>query len=215
MVHKTFKVRLADTNQQRNEVGVLIDKMYSWRGYQTSGSSAAHPHRVTLVASADEITLATITIGFDSHAGLMVDGLYKNEIDVLRRKGKRLCEFIKLAVDGGVKSKQVLAAIFHISHIYAREVTQHTDLFIEVNPRHVAFYERMLGFAQLGDERMNQRVNAPAILLWVDLDTVDKNIREFGGRPELAATEKSLYPYAFTQEEQAQIAEQLRALHLE
>lgn len=215
MESKTFKVRLADTNSQRNEVGDLIDRMYSRRGYQSSGGAQAHTHRVTLVASADENTLATITIGFDSAAGLLADELYKDEIDELRRRGKRLCEFIKLAVDGGVKSKQVLAAIFHICHIYAKEVTHHSDLFIEVNPRHVAFYQRMLGFVQLGDERMNLRVNAPAVLLWVDLDYVDAKIREFGGRPEVASTEKSLFPYAFSQQEQRHIAQQLRELHID
>lgn len=213
MKSTTFRVRLADTNFQHNQVGDLLDRMYSRRGYQSSGSASAHPNRVTLVASADENTLATITVGFDSPAGLLADQLYKDEIDQLRRRGKRLCEFIKLAVDGGVRSKQVLAAIFHICHIYAKEVTHHSDLFIEVNPRHVAFYQRMLGFVQLGDERLNTRVNAPAVLLWVDLDYVDAKIREFGGHPEAAMTEKSLFPYAFTQDEQRHIADQLRALH--
>ena len=215
MKNNTFTVRLADTNHQHNEAGQLIDKMYAWRGYQSTGSAPAHPNRVTLVASADENTLATITIGFDSRVGLLADTLYRDEIDRLRRSGKRLCEFIKLAVDGGVKSKQVLAAIFHISHIYAYTVTHHTDLFIEVNPRHVAFYERMLGFARFADERLNPRVNAPAVLLWVGLEMVDEKIREFGGHSELAVTEKSLFPYAFSQDEQEQIAQQLRRLHLE
>ena len=215
MRNNTFTVRLADTHDQRNEVGALLDKMYTRRGYQSNGLVPAHPQRVTLVASSEDNTLATITIGFDSRAGLLADALYKDEIDILRRRGKRLCEFIKLALDSGVKSKQVLAAIFHICHIYAREVTRHTDLFIEVNPRHVAFYQRMLGFVQLGDERLNTRVNAPAILLWVDLDYVDEKIREFGGRPELAVAEKSLFPYAFSQDDQARITAQLRSLHAE
>ena len=36
---------------------------------------------------------------------------------------------------------------------------------IEVNPRHVRYYERMLGFEVIGPERMNPRVEAPAVLL--------------------------------------------------
>ena len=215
MRNSSFTVRLAATHYQRHEVGALLDKMYTRRGYQSGGMASTHPHRVTLVASADDNTLATITVGFDSRAGLLADELYKNEIDIFRRRGKRLCEFIKLALDGGVKSKQVLAAIFHISHIYAHDVTHHTDLLIEVNPRHVAFYQRMLGFVQLGGERLNLRVNAPAVLLWVDLNFVDEKIRQFGGRPELALTEKSLFPYAFSQSEQANITAQLRDLHVE
>lgn len=215
MKNSTFTIRLADTHNQRNEVGALLDKMYTRRGYESTGIATTHPHRVTLVASADDITLATITIGFDSRAGLLADELYNEEIDGLRRRGKRLCEFIKLALDSGTKSKQVLAAIFHISHIYARQIAQHTDLLIEVNPRHVTFYRRMLGFEQLGGERLNTRVNAPAVLLWADLNYVDRMIRDFGGCPELAANEKSLYPYAFSQADQENIAEQLRRLYVE
>ena len=36
--------------------------------------------------------------------------------------------------------------LFHIAYIFARRMHDRTDLLIEVNPRHVRFYERMLGF---------------------------------------------------------------------
>lgn len=216
MNSNVFKIRLAQTHQQRDEVGRLIGKMYSWRGYEFSGSATEHPHRVTLVASSSDATLATITIGFDSPIGLLVDELYKSEIDVLRRNGKKLSEFIKLAVDDGVRSKRVLASIFHLSYIYARKVREHKDLFvvIEVNPRHVKFYERMLGFEQLGEEKTNQRVKAPAILLGQGWEYAHQKIQEFGGKPHLAISEKSLYPYFFSPAEEDRIAAHLLAVGL-
>lgn len=214
MNSNVFKIRLAQTHQQRDEVSLLINKMYSWRGYEFSGSAMDHPHRVTLVAFSRDATLATITTGFDSPIGLLADELYKPEIDVLRRQGKRLCEFIKLAVDESVRSKHLLAAIFHLCYIYARKVQDHTDLFIEVNPRHVKFYQKMLGFETLGEQKTNRRVNAPSILLGLGWEYAHQKIQEFGGKPGLAVGEKSLYPYFFSPPEEERIAVQLRAVDI-
>ena len=212
MDRKEFKIRLADNQGQRNSASMLIKKMYSWRGYESSFSNDEQPNRITLVASSGDLTVATITIGFDSAIGLLVDELYQDEIDILRQRGRRLCEFTKLAVDSGIRSKQVLAAIFHIAYIYSRDIQGHTDLFIEVNPRHVRFYEKMLGFVKFGDEKVNKRVNAPAILLWLELDYARSQIDKFGGRNELSETEKSLYPYFFSPPEEQGIANRLRTL---
>ena len=214
MTIKNFKVRLAETHQQRDDVSLLISKMYTWRGYEISATAMDHPHRVTLVASTNDATLATITIGFDSSIGLLADELYRTEVDVFRREGKRLFEFIKLAVDGNVRSKHLLASIFHLSYIYACKIQEHTDVFIEVNPRHVNFYQSMLGFNKLGAEKMNQRVKAPAVLLGLDWEYADRQIQQFGGKPHLGSGERSLYPYFFSPEEEQQITKHLRQVSL-
>ena len=208
---KEFKIRLADTQGRRSSASMLIKKMYSWRGYQTSSVDEQH-NRITLVASADDRAIGTITIGFDSQIGLLADDLYKDELNQLRSQGRRLCEFTKLAVDGEIKSKQVLAALFHIAFIYSFDIQEFTDLLIEVNPRHVKYYEKMLGFASWAETRVNRRVNAPAVLLRLELGYVRSQIAKFGGKPELAAGEKSLYPYAFSASEEVGIANRLSNL---
>ncbi len=209
---KEFKIRLADSHGQRSSASMLIKKMYSWRGYQTSFNMDEQPNRMTLVASSAEQTIGTITIGFDSQIGLLADDLYRDELNKLRSDGRRLCEFTKLAVDGEIKSKQVLAALFHIAFIYSFDIQKFTDLLIEVNPRHVKYYERMLGFVGWAETRINKRVNAPAVLLRLELDYVRAQIARFGGKPELASAEKSLYPYAFSQNEEAGISNRLAFL---
>ena len=73
--------------------------------------------------------------------------------------------FIKLAIDPGVKSKAVLASLFHVAFIYARDLHGCSDIFIEVNPRHRRFYEAMLDFVVECESRPNPRVDAPAVLL--------------------------------------------------
>ena len=91
-----------------------------------------------------------ISVGFDSPIGLLCDELYLDEINVLRDAGRKVCEFTKLAMDSVVHSKRVLAALFHVAYIYAHRIKGFHHLLIEVNPRHVRYYEKMLGFRVSG-----------------------------------------------------------------
>lgn len=206
---QTFKIRLATTAHRRESASLLIQKMYSWRGYAASGPSENEPNRVTLLASANEHVLATLTLGYDSPVGLLVDDMYKVEIDELRRQGRKVCELTKLAVDQTVRSKQVLASLFHIAFIYGRNIHGGTDFVIEVNPRHTIFYKRMLGFEDFGGEKMCPRVNAPAVLLRLKLEHAEREIIRVGGLME-EGREKSLYPYFFSKGDETGITERLR-----
>lgn len=204
-----FKIRLANTDDRRGSASLLIQKMYSWRGYQTHNVLEGQPNRITLVAVANEQSIGTLTLGFDSTIGLLVDDLYKPEIDALRAESRKVCEFTKLAIDERIRSKRVLASLFHIAYVYARNIHQCQDIVIEINPRHVRFYERMLGFKRLGAEKMCDRVHAPAVLLRLDLDYAHEQITKFGGRMERAIEEKSLYPYFFSQQDEDGISQRL------
>ena len=51
-----------------------------------------------------------------------------------------------------------------------------TDAFIEVNPRHVAFYSRALGFTVASEARFCERVRAPSVLLHLDVETLDEQL---------------------------------------
>ena len=209
---RLFKVRLADNEGRRNTASMLVKKMYAWRGYKIAWHARHQPNRITLVASHGASPMATISIGFDSPIGLLVDELYKPEVDGLRQAGSRICEFTKLAVDGAIRSKRVLATLFHIAYIYAHRMNKYSDLFIEVNPRHVRFYEQMLGFRQFGPLRHNERVSAPAVLLRLEFSHSAAQIKRFGGQADLARNEKSLYPYFFSEAEEKGISGRLKKL---
>jgi hypothetical protein len=155
--------------------------------------------------------VATIAVGLDSVAGLFVDKLYGQEVDRIRKADRRICEFTKLAIEASIRSKPILAALFHIAYIHARRINRCTDLVVEVNPRHVGFYERMLGFTVCGEEKIDPRVGAPAVLLRLDLLLAEKQIQQMGGRLELAATRRSLYPYFFAANEESGIERRLRS----
>jgi len=207
----SFKIRLANDEGRRSKASYLIRKMYGWRGYSTSGLNE-EPNRITLVASDDDRVLGTLSIGLDSPTGLLVDQLYKEEVDVLRAGGARACEFTKLAVDRGSQSREMLAMLFHIAYMYARRIHGCTDLLIEVNPRHVRYYHAMLGFEVLGTERVCPRVGAPGVLLRLDLAYSEAQIAMFGGRRHLASQVRSLYPLGFSRAEEDGICGRLLAL---
>lgn len=208
---RLFTIRAADSFGQRSLASVLVNRMYATRGYHSS-SLLKDPdsNRITLIAGEGDAIVGTITIGFDSPKGLLVDDLFREEIDALRNAGREVCEFTKLAVDGVVKSKRVLASLFHVAYIIAHRLNGFHNLVIEVNPRHVLYYKKVLGFEAKGPARPNRRVNAPAVLLSLELAHAYEQIAKFGGRPELAATERSLYPYFFSPAEESGIINRLK-----
>lgn len=204
-----FKIRLATSEDRTNSASLLIQKMYSWRGYDAAAIQR-DPNRITLLAFDQDVIVGTLTLGLDSPVGLLVDDLYKSEVDLLRADTRKVCELTKLAVDENVKSKQVLASLFHIAYIYGRHIHQGTDFVIEVNPRHVQFYKRMLGFRVFGPERYCERVNAPAVLLRLELNYAGREIERLGGNAHDVAKGKSLYPYFFSSSDELGITNRLQ-----
>jgi hypothetical protein len=207
----SYGIRLTDTAEGRNSASMLINKMYAWRGYTGTHQLTDDPNRITLTATAKGEVVGTLTIGIDSPIGLMADEIFREELDAHRNRGARLCEFTKFAFDPSVRSKNSLANLFHLAVIYARDIHDCTDIMIEVNPRHRRFYERMLGFEQQGEMKINARVNAPAYLLHITLDYVTEQIQKFGGTFDAdgMTSERSFYPYFFSPREERGIVNRL------
>lgn len=203
-----FKVRLATTEDRRKAASLLIEKMYSWRGYEAN-PLGQDPNKITLVAYQDDKVVGTLTLGLDSPGGMVVDQLYKKEADQLRAQGRKICDVTKLAVDQDIKSKSVLGALFHLSVIYGRNIHHATDFLIEVNPRHALFYQRMIGFVPFGEEKICPRVNAPAVLLKLDLAYADEQVKKYGGIGAEAHGVKNIYPYWFSKEDELGITQRL------
>ena len=207
-----FHVRLADTRGRRNKSSLLINRLYSWRGYKRSALSDSpfDVNRITLQACHADSVFGTLTVAFDSEAGLAADALYQAEIDAFRNAGARVCELTRLAVDPKDGSKEVLGALFHLAYIYGGILRGATDVFIEVNPRHVSFYKRMLDFQQAGECRLCERVDAPAVLLHLEVAYVAEQIARYGGHR--GRGKRSLYPYFFSKQEEEGLARRIARL---
>jgi hypothetical protein len=209
-----FKIRVATKHAGfRQAAGTLVEKRYGDRGYESKSSTQPRdPHLFSFVAYDEGKLVGTVSIRFDSDKGLSADELYKDEIDVLRKEGCRVCEFTRLAVDELTVSKPVLAGLFHTAYLYAAAVHGYNFSVIEVNPRHVGFYRRALAFEPIGPERLNKRVNAPAVLLCAAFDTIAQGLKKFGGRHAEFPKERSLFPYGFSPQEEVGILQRLKDL---
>lgn len=204
-----FKIRLANSEGKRESASLLIKKRYAWRGYDTIGLVGDTPNQITLMADIAGQPIGTLTIGLDSPSGLLVDQLYQGEIDLLRSSGAEVCEFTKLAVGDAMRSKRVLATLFQLAYVFAHRIHGATDVVIEVNPRHVIFYKRMLGFEQICEERMCPRVKAPAVLLRLSMAYASAQIEKYGGLFAEVSGVRSLYPYFMGVKDENGITERL------
>jgi hypothetical protein len=177
-------IRLADGHDNVDQVGMLVTRMYRSRGYLIPVSevdSRNSIRRVTLEACHRNRTVGTLSVNLGADERLHAEELYGEEIAAFRRKGARLCEFTRLALDADDCGKNALACLFHLGFIFAYRIHHAADLFIEVNPRHALFYRRKLGFTLVGEEKICPRVDAPAVLLHKKLAIFAEELRQLGG----------------------------------
>lgn len=192
-----FQLRLANNKGTQLESSVLVERMYAWRGYKAGQDSENAPpacNELTLQACSGRRVFGTLTVRTDSSEGLAADTLYRQEIDAFRQAGGCVAELTRLAVDPEHGSKEVLGALFNAAYAVCGPLRGVDDVFIEVNPRHVSFYRRMLNFRPVGEEKICPRVDAPAMLLHVKVAHVGEQAALYGGTPG-EGNARSLYPY--------------------
>lgn len=209
---RRFKIKAVDNSSRRGLIDSLLRERYAWRGYESVSLAADRAvHCFTLAAIGEETPIGTITVNMDIGRPLGADDAFSAELNELRAQGRRLCEFTKLAIDPTTATKRVLAALFHVAYIVAHRLRQYDTLVAEVNPRHVLYYERMLGMRVIGGQRLNRRVRAPAVLLCVSFAEIGRQVATYGGRPELAGEVRSLYPFVFSPTEEEDVLARLLA----
>jgi hypothetical protein len=188
----------------------LVESAYSRLGY-LNGLAYPEMRRQRELATFHAIhggrTLGTLAVNLDGPEGLKAEVLYPEEIGRYRSQG-RICEFTRLALDRDVAGREVLCALFYMAYVYAHFVDSVAHLFIEVNPRHQAFYARMLGFRRLGDEKLCPRVNAPAVLMHLDFEHTERQIQR--AREGLCVTGTTLYRHALPASEERGLIRSMR-----
>ena len=192
-----FSIHLVDSLKQCIKASTLIKRMYASRGYCTESNAtfSLKPNQFTFLASIGGITAGTVTLGVDSDEGLLADELYGHEINSFRREGSRVCELSKFALDPQYSSKEMIASLFQVAYAFAHDIHKATDFFCEVNPRHAGPQKRMFGFRQIGNVRTCPRVNAPAVLLHLELEFIKNQINSLAGLHKENTKNRSLYSY--------------------
>jgi hypothetical protein len=210
-IEGAFKIRVAKRTGARRDAWSLVERRYTGRGYTTPGRKAK-PNVFTFIAYDEGQIVGTVGLGVDTGKGLSADQLYHDEIDALRAKGWRICEFTRLAVDRTAASKPVLAGLFQTAYLYAAVIRGYTHAVIEVNPRHVAFYGTALKFEPAGPERINHRVNAPAVLLCASFAAIAQGLAKYAGKAPAPGTRRTLFHYGFPPDEEQGVLKRLREL---
>ncbi|MCX7893857.1 MAG: hypothetical protein N2544_16005 [Burkholderiales bacterium] len=176
-----FRVAVASCPEAIAEAARLVERRYAWRGYEaTEGASAGRgsprANEVTLLARSDAATLGTLTLRLDGPLGLAAERGYGEAVSAARARGRRVCELTRLALAERCDWRAVLASLFGLAYATGRTAHGVTDVFIEVNPRHVGFYERALGFVVAAGERFCERVKAPSVLLKLELAELERRL---------------------------------------
>lgn len=187
----------------------LVGRRYGQRGLQVGPAESPEPGLVTLEAHNGRRLVGTLSVRIDGPDGLAADASFPEELLRLRAKGRRLCEFTRLATEPDADPKAALASLFHMAYLVAHRIKGADLLVMEVHPRHATFYRRMLGARRLklGE---NCSVLAPSVLMCLDMGFVTEQIHRFGGRPEWATEVRSLYPLAYAPVDENALIERLR-----
>lgn len=204
-----FTVQLWDERSAPACAAHLVQEAYARLGYLSTERTAHDPHTdsVTLNAIQAGTTSGTLTINFDTPRGLQAEALYRDEVAALRADGQ-VCEFTRLALDRRSAGREVLCALFYMAYVYAYRIKGVGNLVIEVNPRHEAFYARMLGFRRLGGEKICPRVCAPAVLMYLDFAHTSAQIQK--AREDERFASAALYRYAPTAREEGVLVRKMR-----
>lgn len=179
-----LEVSLAHGEADLAAADALVREQYRWRGYDCSAPNAYLERRRpghVILAREDDRVVGTLTLGLDSSAGLLVEESHAEAVATARASGRRLGEVVRFAAREAADSRKVIARLFHAAHGLS-SIHRLDDLFIEVNPRHVAFYRRALCFQVAAEERICPRVGAPSVLMRLPLQRLSEKI----GQIELA-----------------------------
>ena len=180
---------VATDTDVREQAYHLVYEQYLARGYTRSKKSGLWlslydglEDTTTLVIEKENEVVRTLTLVPDGPMGLPADDLFRDLLDNLRAVG-RLGEVSAFAVnpERGGRIDSAIALINAAALLGTRHGLTH--FVITVNPRHVSFYRRGLGFQPVGEQRSYDKVDgAPARLLVADLKEAIRGLRMRPGR---------------------------------
>jgi hypothetical protein len=211
-----FTIKVANSLEEREAVFQLGYKTYLDKGYIKENISErlvqnydADPETLILMVKNQESkVVASVTLVFDGYSRLPAEKIYHSELKKLRSNQEKIVEISRLVIDPEYRnSKEILVLLFNYLYIYAYFVKNYTCLAIEVNPRHTAYYEALLHFRTIGDEKPCPNVqSAPAILMYVSLKHGQDEISRLTNLKENEKTNRSLFSYFINQEQQNLVA---------
>lgn len=200
-----FTIKIANSLEEREAAYRLAYQVYLDKGYITTNPNEwlikpqdADPDTTTLIVQdINKNVVGTATIIFDGYSVLPAQAIYFSEINTLRSRKEKIAEISRLAINPDYRnSKEILVLLFNYLYIYSFYVKNYTCLTIEVNPRHTAYYEALLNFRVIGNEKPCPFVQrAPAILMFAPLKQGQIEVLRYSKLTESEKKTRSLFPF--------------------
>ena len=167
---------------------------------------------ILIVQDKQKNTVGTVTLVFDGSSRLPAEKIYGNELKILRNQNEKVVEISRLVIDPDYRnSKEILILLFNYLYIYSYFVKNYSCLAIEVNPRHTAYYQALLHFRAIGEEKPCPTVqSAPAILMFLPLIHAQQEVKRIAQFKQIEKSYRSLYHYFLKPEQQNLVAHYLK-----
>ncbi|MBL4869272.1 MAG: hypothetical protein JKY67_23155 [Pseudomonadales bacterium] len=214
-----FRISVASNRVDREKVYQLSQKVYGQCGYSSQdrnklfvNSDDARPDTITFLAEDENgNSVASISVVSNVHGDIPCQKIFKDELSELNNQNKKMVEITRLVVDESYRnSRNLIKNLMNFVYIHAYKNLASDHMLIEVNPRHVGYYKRLLCFEVIGDSKPCGRVQgAPAVLLKLDLGKAEEKI--IAGRNTTARVgRKTLYNYFVLEMQEAYIGDFIR-----
>jgi hypothetical protein len=191
--------------RERNELEQafsLVHREYASRGYshnyyKSKGRVSlfnALPATAVFIAEQCNRVVATVTLIPDSPMGLPMDKIYKEKLDVFRKKGLRIAEVSQLAIDSELFPKKWFSmfnfsklmfvfGIFKFVFDYARNIAELDELCIAITPEHRHLYKFLFFEAIEGAKYCGPSDKCPVLAFHLSLtpELKEKSARERKG----------------------------------
>ena len=215
-----FKIKIANTLEERESVFQLAYQVYLAKGYIKENINQmliqpydANPETVILIVQDQNKMIAgSLTLVFNGSSRLPAEKIYGNEIGELKQKGEKLVEISRLIINDQYRnSKEVLLLLMNYLAIYSYHAKKYSSLIIQVNPRHKNYYKALLNFDEIGTEKACPSVqNAPAVLLHLPLIRYQSEVIRCTSSLEQRKKERSLYPHFLKPEQEKLVSHYLQ-----
>lgn len=211
-----FSVRLASPAEDRRRAWALAYRVYLDKEYIRPNEQRlwyslhdALPNAVTILVEQGDELIGAVTDVPDSPLGLPADSTFPEEMARMRAEGRRMFEAISL-VQASLSERTgvlVVAKLHEILCLVGGQLLGCTDLVCTVNPRHEAYYRRLMLFERRGGEASCDKVSgAPAVFLTLNMADVERHVE----RADLPGAPKTIYRRFMKPGESGAVAAALR-----
>jgi hypothetical protein len=175
--------QIASTLAERRQACRLVYQSYLTKGLIEPNQFGMRvtpwhllPTTSTFVALEAGRVIGTVTLIGDAGLGLPMESIYPAEVEAARLAGLYVGEVSCLATRD-TDFKEFLPIFVSLTRLMAQHARAHgmDQFLIAIHPKHARFYEKFMGFEQIGSLTEYPSVNnAPAVACCLDFARIDR-----------------------------------------